>query len=39
LRRYLNLLDQTYQFDLLKPFSTNLAKRLVKTYPFDEPRC
>lgn len=31
LRRYLNLLDQTYQFDLLQPFSTNLAKRLVKT--------
>jgi len=31
LRRYFNLLDQTYQFDLLQPFSTNLAKRLVKT--------
>lgn len=31
LRRYLDLLGQTYQFDLLQPFSTHLAKRLVKT--------
>jgi hypothetical protein len=31
LRRYLQLLAQTYQATLLPPFSANLAKRLVKT--------
>jgi len=31
LRRYLNLLEQSFQFDALQPFSTNRAKRLVKT--------
>lgn len=31
LRRYLNLLEQTYQFDLLQPFASNIAKRLVRT--------
>lgn len=31
LRRYLNLLDLTFQADLLQPFTANRAKRLVKT--------
>lgn len=31
LRRYFQILTQTYQVSLLQPFSTNMAKRLVKT--------
>jgi predicted AAA+ superfamily ATPase len=31
LRRYFQLLDQTYQLFLLPPYSANLAKRLIKT--------
>jgi len=30
LRRYVHLLEQTFQFDFLQPFAANLAKRLVK---------
>ena len=31
LRRYMNLLDVTYQVFLLRPYFTNIGKRLVKT--------